>query len=47
MLMHSASPRTAGAVAGTPALLPALHAIVRPEMMGMAAMRDLMSAAGL
>lgn len=44
---NSAGVRVAGAVVGTLALLLALLAIVRPETMGMAAMRDLMSAAGL
>ena len=39
--------RVAAAVAGTLVLLLALLAIVRPEMMGMAMLRRLMSAAGL
>ena len=39
--------RVAGAVAGTLVLLLALLAIVRPEMMGMAAVHRLMSAMGL
>ena len=39
--------RVAGVVAGTLVLLLALLAIVRPEMMGMAAIHRLMSAMGL
>ena len=37
----------AGVIAGTLVLLLALLAIVRPEMMGMAALHELMSAMGL
>jgi len=59
MMIHSAKPnsaeaganlaglRVAGVAAGTLVLLLALLAIVRPEMMGMAMLHRLMSAAGL
>ncbi len=54
MLIHPAKAsanavglRIAGIVAGTLALLLALLAIVRPEMMGMAMVHRLMSAVGL